>query len=124
VLGGGFNLWLGDNIAILSIEKRGFKGLLLELFYLLRLRCSGVASTYGWVTILLYCLLKKEHISLFPTGYGPTLSSDTLTTGRYIGKLFVKLVVAPVTAAARFSNYAAATNPNPCVRALLVKHLT
>jgi hypothetical protein len=27
-----------------------------------RLRCSGVASAYGWVTILLYCLWLNEHI--------------------------------------------------------------
>jgi hypothetical protein len=44
VLGGGFGLWLGDNIAILSMVKRA-------------------------------------HL-LFLTGYGPTLSSDSLTTGR------------------------------------------
>jgi hypothetical protein len=44
VLGGGFGLWLGDNIAILSMVKRA-------------------------------------HL-LFLTGYGPTLSSNILTTGR------------------------------------------
>jgi hypothetical protein len=60
----------------------GSKGLLMELFYLLRLRCSRVASAYFWVTILLYCLWKNKHISLFLTGYGPTLSSDSITTGR------------------------------------------
>jgi hypothetical protein len=47
-----------------------------------RLRCSGVASAYGWVTILLYCLWLNEHIHYFLTGYGPTLSSDSLTAGR------------------------------------------
>ena len=60
----------------------GSKGLLLELFYMSRLRCSGVASPYGWVTILLYCLWKNVHISLFLTGYGPTLSSNGLTIRR------------------------------------------
>ena len=43
---------------------------------------EGGLCTYGWVTILLYFLWKNEHISLFVTGYGPTLSSDSLTTGR------------------------------------------
>jgi hypothetical protein len=43
VLGGGFGLWLGGNIAILSMAKRA-------------------------------------HL-LFLTGYGPTLSSDSLTAG-------------------------------------------
>jgi hypothetical protein len=37
---------------------------------------------YGWVTILLYFLWKNEHISLFLISYGPTLSSDSITTGR------------------------------------------
>jgi hypothetical protein len=44
VLGGGFGLWLGDNIAIL-------------------------------------CMVKRAHL-LFLTGYGPTLSSHSLTAGR------------------------------------------
>jgi hypothetical protein len=44
VIRGGFSLWLGDNIVILSMVKR-------------------------------------EHL-LFLTGYGPTLSSDSLTAGR------------------------------------------
>jgi hypothetical protein len=30
----------------------------------------------------------------------------------------------PVIAKTRFSDYATATNPNPCVRSLMVKHLT
>jgi hypothetical protein len=47
-----------------------------------RLRCSGVASVYGWVTILLYCLWLNEHIHYFLIGYGPTLSSNSLTVGR------------------------------------------
>jgi hypothetical protein len=66
----------------------------------------------------------NEHISLFLIGYGPTLSSGSLTTGRYIGKLFVKLVMAPVTTATRFSDYVVETNPNPCVHALMMKRLT
>jgi hypothetical protein len=44
VLRGGFSLWLGDNIVILS-------------------------------------MVKQEHL-LFLTGYGRTLSSDSLTAGR------------------------------------------
>ena len=32
-----------------------------------RLRCLGVASAYGWVTILLYCLWLNEHIHYFLT---------------------------------------------------------
>jgi hypothetical protein len=43
---------------------------------------GGGLCAYGWVTILLYCLWKNEHISFILTGYGPTLSSDSLTTGR------------------------------------------
>jgi hypothetical protein len=82
---------------------------------------GGGLCAYGWVTILLYCLCKNKHISLFITGYGPTLSSDNLTTGRQIGKLIVKVIVALVTTATRFSNYAAATNPNPCIQAPMMK---
>jgi hypothetical protein len=44
VLEGGFSLWLGDNIDILS-------------------------------------MVKQAHI-LFLTGYGPTLSSNSITTGK------------------------------------------
>jgi hypothetical protein len=47
-----------------------------------RLRCSGVASAYGWVTILLYYLWLNEHIHYFLTGYGSTLFSDNITIGR------------------------------------------
>jgi hypothetical protein len=47
-----------------------------------RLRCSGVASAYGWVTILLYCLWLNDHIHYFLRGYGTTLSSENLTDGR------------------------------------------
>jgi hypothetical protein len=45
-------------------------GWLLVCFWnhsLSRLRCSGVASAYGWVTILLYCLWLNEHIHYFLT---------------------------------------------------------
>jgi hypothetical protein len=45
VLGGGFSVWLGDNIVILSMVKRA-------------------------------------HL-LFLTGYGPTLSSDSLDSNRW-----------------------------------------
>jgi hypothetical protein len=43
---------------------------------------GGGLCAYGWVTILLYCLWKNEHISFILTGYGPTLSSNSLTIGR------------------------------------------
>jgi hypothetical protein len=36
----------------------------------------GGLCAYGWVTILIYCLWKNEHIPLFLIGYGPTLSLD------------------------------------------------
>jgi hypothetical protein len=84
---------------------------------------GGGLCVYGWVTILLYCLWKKEHISFILLGYGPTLSSDILTTRREIVKL-CKLVMAPVTAVSRSLDYVVATNPNPCVQALMMKHLT
>jgi hypothetical protein len=38
-----------------------------------RLRCSGVASAYGWVTILLYYLWLNKHIHYFLTSYGPVI---------------------------------------------------
>jgi hypothetical protein len=47
-----------------------FLGWLLVCFWnnsLSRLRCLGVASAYGWVTILLYCLWLKKHIHYFLT---------------------------------------------------------
>ena len=47
-----------------------------------RLRCSGVALAYGWVTILLYCLWLNKHTYYFLTGYGTTLSLYSLTIGR------------------------------------------
>ena len=43
---------------------------------------GGGLCAYVWVTILLYCLQKNEQIHLFLTGYGPTLSSESLTTRR------------------------------------------
>jgi hypothetical protein len=46
---------------------------------------EGDLCAYDWVTILLYCLWKNEHVYFNLTGYGSTLSSDSLTTGRYIG---------------------------------------
>jgi hypothetical protein len=79
-------LWLGENIAILSMEKRA------HIFVSNRL----------WAHTI---LRQSNHWKID-------------------WKLFVKLVVAPITTAARFSNYAAATNPNPCVRALMMKRLT
>jgi hypothetical protein len=43
---------------------------------------EGGLCAYGWVTILLYCLWKNEHISFILIGYGLTLSSDSVATGR------------------------------------------
>jgi hypothetical protein len=60
-----------------------------------RLRCSGVASAYGWVTILLYCLWLNEHIHYFLTVYGPTLSSNSLTIGRKIGRICLVAIAVP-----------------------------
>jgi hypothetical protein len=62
----------------LAIKPRVF----FQNHSLSRLRCSWVASAYGWVKILLYCLWLNKHIHYFLTGYGPTLSSDSLTAGR------------------------------------------
>jgi hypothetical protein len=47
-----------------------------------KVKVLGVASANAWVKILLYCLWLKEHIHYILTGYGPTLSSGNLTTGR------------------------------------------
>jgi hypothetical protein len=74
-------IWLGDNIAILSMEKRA------HLFI----------SNRSWAHTIFI---------------------------QVIGKLFVNLVMAPIIAATRFSDYVTATNPNPCVQALMMKHLT
>jgi hypothetical protein len=54
----------------------------LQNHSLSRLRCSGVASAYGWVKIFLYCLWLNEHIYYFLIGYGPILSLNSLTVGR------------------------------------------
>ena len=67
VLGGGFILWLGDNIVIFSMVKR-------------------------------------EHL-LFLIGYGPTLSSDSLIAGIYIGRICL------VTIAVTVKAFAATTKP-------------
>jgi hypothetical protein len=58
-----------------------FWGLLPELFYLSRLRCSRVVFVpmVGWQ----YCYIVYGEMStpIFLTGYGPTLSPDSVTTG-------------------------------------------
>jgi hypothetical protein len=46
------------------------------------------------------------------TGYGPTLPSEQSNRWKVEREFFVKLVVAPVAAATRVSDFAAATNPN------------
>jgi hypothetical protein len=69
-----FGYGLDSLLGVLDLERSmlpwleiSSKGFLLELLYMLRLRCLGVASAYGWVTIMLYCLWENEHISLFLT---------------------------------------------------------
>jgi hypothetical protein len=48
-----------------------------------------VASTYGWVTIVILSMVKRAHIL---TGYGPTPPSFSLTTGREHSHKDIKLV--------------------------------
>jgi hypothetical protein len=45
-----------------------------------RLRFSGVALAYGWVTILLYCLWLNEHIHYFLTITCGLLTMEPLVT--------------------------------------------
>jgi hypothetical protein len=62
-LGYGLEIFLGmitlesDALPLLSIRPR----VCFHNYSLLRLRCSRVASAYGWVTILLYCLWLNEN---------------------------------------------------------------
>jgi hypothetical protein len=64
---------LGSNflLVMVGLSDQSWLYLCISLGWLLvrfhnhslsRLRCSGVASAYGWVTILLYCLWLNEHI--------------------------------------------------------------
>jgi hypothetical protein len=55
----------------------------------------------------------KEHINIILTGYGPTPPSGQYNHWKVAWQFFVKLVVAPVVAATRVFDFAAATNPNP-----------
>ena len=41
---------------------------------------GGGLCAYGWVTILLYCLYKNEHISLFSNRSGKNLFASSLFT--------------------------------------------
>ena len=51
-----------------------------------------MASAYGWVTIMILSMVKREHPFHIPTGYGPTPSSFSLTAGRKHGHKDIKLV--------------------------------
>jgi hypothetical protein len=44
---------------------------------------KGGLCAYGWVTKLLYCLWKNEHISLFLTGYGVLVSIGSIIIARH-----------------------------------------
>jgi hypothetical protein len=37
-----------------------------------RLRCSGVASAYGWVTIVIFSMVKRAH-PLYSNSYEPVV---------------------------------------------------
>jgi hypothetical protein len=90
---------LGSNflLVMVGIANQSWLSLCISLGWLLvclwnhslsRLSFSRVASTYGWVTILLYCLWLNRNIHYFLIGYGPTLLSDCLTARRLIGRIF------------------------------------
>jgi hypothetical protein len=55
----------------------------------------------------------KTSTSNILIGYGPTPPSGQSNRWKVKWQFFVKLVVAPVAAATRVSDLAAATNPNP-----------
>jgi hypothetical protein len=42
--------------------------------------------------IAIFFMVKQEHL-LFLMSYGPTLYLDSLTTGKYIGRIFLVIVV-------------------------------
>jgi hypothetical protein len=65
----------------------------------------------------------KMSTSNILTGYGPTPPSGQSNHWKVAWKFFVKLVVAPVAAATRVSDCAAATNPNLTFWALQVRSL-
>ena len=112
-LGYGLDFFLGTlalERGTLTLIGYWFYGFLPKLFSLSRLRCLGVASVpkVGWK----YCYIFYSETStpIFLTGYGPTLSSDILTTGRYIGRIF------SVTVAVAVKFFLQQQNPNTLVK--------
>jgi hypothetical protein len=69
------------------------------------------------VTIVILSMVKMSTSNIL-TGYGPTLPSEQSNHWKVDRQFFVKLVVAPVAAATRVSDFAAATNPNLILWAL------
>jgi hypothetical protein len=70
VLGSDFLLvmvGLSDQSWLSLCISRGWLFVCFRNHSLSRLRCLGVTSAYGWVTILLYCLWLNEHIHYFLT---------------------------------------------------------
>ena len=57
-------------------------------------------------------MVKRAHRNIL-TGYGPTLPLEQSNRWKVDREFLVKLVVAPVVAATRVSDFAAATNPKP-----------
>jgi hypothetical protein len=78
-------LWL-FLLSALALEKGVLPwlaiGLLPELFCLSRLRCSGVAFVPMVGLQYFYIVYGEMSTHVFLIGYGPTLSSDSLTAGR------------------------------------------
>jgi hypothetical protein len=66
----------------------------------------------------------KMRTSNVLTGYGTTLPLEHSNHWQVDQHLFIKLIVAPVAAATRVSNFAAATNPKLNYWALSVKSWT
>jgi hypothetical protein len=71
-----------------------------------RLRCSGLASAYGWVTIMILYMVKQEH-PLYSNRLWAHPPSFSLTTGRehihkdtkLVEELPLGFLVGPVTKA-------------------------
>jgi hypothetical protein len=127
-LGYGLEFLLGIWLFLLGalvLEKGALPWLAIGFLLSFKVKVlGGGLCAYGWVTILLYCLWKNDHIPLFLTGYGPTLSSSSLKLEDILGSYLLSSLWHQLQLQLVFSDYVATTNPNPCVRALLVRHLT
>jgi hypothetical protein len=71
---------LSDQSWLSLCISRGWLLVCFRNHSLSRLRCSGVASAYGWVTILLYCLWLNEHIHYFLTCLYPLILQNVQAT--------------------------------------------